>query len=795
MNIYIYGAGAYARHCYADLILLGLSVKGFVVTDRKENPGNLLNVPVVALESLSLGKEDFLIVAMRPSYQRDVSVLLRYKGIQNFALYPNAEGMDLKSLVKLGDISCKCRQFRHVYIYGAGAYGRICFDFLNGRGIKIDGIVVTEIKEGKKDLDGVPVVSYRNLSTAPEETLVVVALKPEYREQVHPLLKDAGFMNCMDFRDEPFLPPAPNHSPVPTSPLEAAWARRHDFTIEPEAFGCMSEVHEKQRQREFPLNIKFSILVPLYNTPMLLLKEMIASVLLQSYQNWELCLADASDQDHRYVRAICEEISRTEPRIRYRKLAENNGIAENTNACVEMAEGDYMALLDHDDLLHPAALYEAMKVISADGADFIYTDEAVFKSPNLYEILGTNFKPDFAPDYLNGLNYITHLTVFSKKLYEHAGCRFDPLCDGAQDYDIILKLTEKASCIRHIPKCLYYWRAVEGSTAMNPDSKNYTSIAGQRAVQGHFARCGISATVSLGHLENSYRVKYEIHGSPLVSIIIPSCDHWQTLKKCVESILNLSTYSNIEILVVENNSKDIATFAYYKELENTPKVRILYRLGKFNYSAVNNQAAGQASGEHLLFLNNDIEVISSNWIEEMLMYAQREDVGAVGAMLYYPGDRIQHAGVVVGLGGFAGHVYGGVPRNGSQGYARRLMVPQDYSAVTGACVMVPKKVFDTIGGFDETFALACNDVDLCMKIRKAGLYVVWTPFAELYHHESESRGYEDTPEKMNRFEGEKYWFREKWAAELASGDPFYNRNLTLQAGDFGLAEGNTVFHN
>ncbi len=566
--------------------------------------------------------------------------------------------------------------------------------------------------------------------------------------------------------------------------LRKAWTRRHDFVIEPIAFGVDSDVYKAQKIYQFPKKIKFSILVPLYNTPKDFLQEMIGSVLLQTYENWELCLADGSDEEHGYVQALCEKIAATDKRIKYKKVEKNGGISENTNECVKMATGDYISLLDHDDLLHPSALFETMKAICEKNADFIYTDEATFKSPNLHEIVWTNFKPDFAPDYFHGLNYICHFTSFKRSLLEKTGL-FNSECDGAQDYDLFLRLTEIATNIVHVQKCLYYWRACPTSTASSSSAKSYTCLAGQRALQNHFNRIGMEASVELGKVPNAYRVTYPIKGNPLVSILIPNYDHVQTLKKCLDSILQKSTYENYEIIIIENNSSQLETFDYYDSLKENSKIKVVRWDGKFNYSAINNFGFKYAKGDYILLLNNDIEVITPNWIEEMLMFAQRDDVGAVGAMLYFPSNKIQHGGVILGIGEVADHSHRGYP-HGNHGYANRLVTVQNYSCVTAACLMVSSKIYKEVGELDESFEVAFNDVDFCMRLRKAGYLNVWTPFAELYHHESESRGTEDTPEKKARFAGEVCRFKERWAEKLRAGDPYYNPNLTHDREDFSV---------
>ena len=546
-----------------------------------------------------------------------------------------------------------------------------------------------------------------------------------------------------------------------------------------------AEELEKQKQERFPRRVKISIIVPLYNTPEVFLKEMIQSVQGQTYADWELCMADGSDADHADVGRICRSFVRKDKRIKYRKLKENLGISGNSNACIEMASGDYIGLFDHDDLLHPAALYEVMHAICDKDADFVYTDENTFhKSPE--DAYCPNFKPDFAPDTFRSYNYICHFSVFSKALLECCGGGFRSEYDGSQDYDLILRLTEKASCIVHIPKILYFWRSHEASTASSIEAKPYTLVAAKKALSEHLDRIGLKGEVLDARIPSTYRIQYELNGQPLVSILIPNKDHRVDLQKCVDSIREKSTYSNWEIIIIENNSTEQETFDYYDLLEKDERIHVVRWENEFNFSAINNFGAQHARGEHLLLLNNDVEVITSDWLEQMLMFSQRKDVGAVGAMLYYPDDTVQHAGVILGIGGVGGHAHKYFKR-GDYGYMSRMAIVQNYSAVTAACLMLRREVWDQVQGLDESFKVAFNDVDFCMRIRKAGYLIVWTPFAELYHYESKSRGLEDTPEKQKRFEGEVLRFQARWAKELAAGDPYYNPNLSLEKEDFTLS--------
>ena len=541
---------------------------------------------------------------------------------------------------------------------------------------------------------------------------------------------------------------------------------------------------EEQRRTKFDKDITFSILVPLYNTPDTFLKEMIQSVLDQTYAAWELCLADGSDDEHLGVGKICAQYAAKDSRIRYQKLEKNLGISGNTNACIDMAKGDYLALFDHDDLLHPAALYEMMKAICEQGADFVYTDENTFhKTPA--DAFCPHFKPDYAPDTLRANNYICHFTAFKHSLIDVVG-KFRPECDGSQDFDMVLRLTEKAEKIVHIPKILYYWRAHAGSVADSVGAKPYVIEAAHRAVADHLERVGLKGEVLDTVVPSMYRIKYEIEGTPLVSILIPNYEYKETLETCLDSIYEKTTYSNFEVIVIENNSKSQELFDYYKEIEaKWDNLKVITWPSYFNYSAINNFGARHANGDYLLLLNNDVEIITPDWIQEMLMFAQRSDVGAVGAKLYYPDDTVQHAGLGLGLLTLAGHLHRNFDRN-HPGYMGRLIYAQDLTAVTAACVMIRRDVWDEIGGLDETFEVAFNDVDMCMRIRQKEYLIVWTPFAELYHYESKSRGTDEAPEKRQRFVGEVTRFQERWAAELKAGDPYYNPNFTLDKEDFSI---------
>ncbi len=547
---------------------------------------------------------------------------------------------------------------------------------------------------------------------------------------------------------------------------------------------------EAQRKVKFERDIKFSVIVPLYNTPEEYLTAMIDSVVAQTYSNWELCLADGSDEKHDNVQRTVMKYAKKDSRILYKRLEKNLGISGNTNACIEMSTGDYISLFDHDDLLHPSALFNVMQAICEQGADFIYTDENTFqKTPS--DAYHPHFKPDFSPDTLRSYNYICHFTSFSRALLDEVGM-FRSEFDGSQDYDMILRLTEKAQKIVHIPKILYYWRCHKASVASDISAKPYTLVAAKKALDEHLERIGTPGKAHDSRIPSVYRIEYEIKDKPLVSIIIANKDYIADLDKCIRSIVEKSTYENYEIIVVENNSTDDATFKYYEDISSEYEcVRIVYWQGQgFNYSKINNYGFEMARGEHIILLNNDIEILTPDWIEQMLMFSQRSDVGAVGAMLYYPDDTIQHAGVIIGIGAdpemaVAGHSHKYFKR-GEYGYASRLSLAQNLSAVTAACIMIRASVYKEVGGLDESFAVAFNDVDLCLKIRQAGYLIVWTPFAEAYHYESKSRGLETTPEKVERFNGEINNFLKKWRDVRDAGDPYYNPNLTLEREDFSL---------
>jgi len=560
---------------------------------------------------------------------------------------------------------------------------------------------------------------------------------------------------------------------------------------------------KKQRETKFPQNIKFSILVPLYNTPEKFLREMIESVIAQTYQNWELCLADGSDKEHAYVEKVCKEYAdkdaidaplvgaKEKIRIKYRAIHENLGISGNTNVCFEMATGDYIGLFDHDDLLHPEALYEYMKVICEEDSDYIYCDETTFKGNSINHMITLHFKPDFAIDNLRANNYICHFSVFRASLLEKTGL-FRSEYDGSQDHDMILRLVAVAEKIYHIPKVLYYWRSHAGSVAANINVKSYAIDAAKGAVTAHLQACGFEGfkIESTRAFETIFRIRYKLLSKPKISILIPNKDHVDDLRRCIESILQKSSYDNIEIIIIENNSAEDDTFVCYEEYQKHPAVQVVTYSGNFNYAKIINFGASFATGEYLILLNNDTEVITRNWIEELLMYAQRQDVGAVGCMLYYEDYSIQHAGIVIGLGAHrtAGHTHYKMEKE-NLGYMGRLCYAQNVSAVTGACMMTSKELFDELHGLSEEFAVALNDVDYCLRIREKGLLNVFTPFAELFHYESRSRGLDlkDVSSiNAKRYDTEAELFRQKWKKVIEAGDPYYNANFSLDYSNYVL---------
>ena len=524
----------------------------------------------------------------------------------------------------------------------------------------------------------------------------------------------------------------------------------------------------------------FSIVVPLYRTPKGYLKELIESIEAQTYVKWELCMADGSPDNklEMFVKSYQDE------RIKYRYIGENLGISGNTNKAVEMATGDFIVLCDHDDLITPDALFEFAKEIVADSeVDSIYSDEDKIDEKS-YDVFDPSFKPDFNIDMLRSQNYICHLYGVRRELVEKYGM-FNSEYDGAQDYDFILRMSEHSRKIAHVAKILYHWRTHQGSTALNPESKMYAYDAGARAIGAHYAR--VLPEIQIERIENGYTLGmyhtvFKFNEYPLISIIIPNKDHTDDLDKAIRSMIEKGTWPNLEFIVVENNSTEEKTWEYYKKIEKEySQVKVVYYDGIFNYAKINNFGVRHARGEYYLFMNNDVELIEPDSLKEMMGYGQRNDVGAVGCRLLYEDNTLQHAGVIVGEIGVAEHIF----KKQIEGmtYHARAMLTQDMSAVTAAVMLVKKEVFEKVEGFDERFAVAFNDIDICMKIREDKKLIVYAPYACFHHYESKSRGAEDTPEKIERFINEVNLFNSKWRSFIENGDPYYNCNFSKKHTD------------
>lgn len=533
----------------------------------------------------------------------------------------------------------------------------------------------------------------------------------------------------------------------------------------------------EQSKVKFPYMPKISIIVPTYNTPDNFLREMIESVQAQTYSNWELCIGDGSGGNEALEKTV-KEYAGKDQRLKCDFLKENLGISGNTNAALALATGDVISLLDHDDLLAPNALYEIVKTMNEDEEiDVVYTDEDKIDMDSKIHF-HPHFKPDFSIDFLRSNNYICHFFSVKKEIVDKAG-KFRSEYDGSQDYDFIFRCTEVARKVKRIPKILYYWRMHANSVAEDPTSKMYCYEAGKRAIESNLERSGIKGNVTiLPNIFGYYDVEYIMSGEPLVSIIIPNKDEVDTLKTCLDSIYNKSTYSNYEIIVIENNSETKEILDYYKTIDGKNNTKVIYWEGEYNFSAINNYGIANSSGEFIVLLNNDTEIITPDWLEHMIGTCQRKDVGIVGAKLYYPDDTIQHAGIIIGAGGIAGNVFTDVKRD-VLGYSGRAIVKQNLSGVTAACLMVKKSVFDEVGGLEEELQVAFNDVDFCLKVRAADYLIVFDPRVELYHYESKSRGIENTSDKMERFESEIDFMKSKWGEIIKSGDPYYSPNLSL----------------
>ncbi|MEM2174693.1 MAG: glycosyltransferase family 2 protein [Candidatus Micrarchaeia archaeon] len=546
----------------------------------------------------------------------------------------------------------------------------------------------------------------------------------------------------------------------------------------------------KNAPLNFLYNPKISIIMPVYNSPEKFLRKAIESVINQIYPNWELCIADDASTETHVIDVLNEYQNKFPERIKVIFREKNGHICEASNSALSLATGEYIALLDHDDELAPHALYMVAEAVNQNPQlKIIYSDEDKIDEEGIRS--EPHFKPDWNPDLLLSQNYIAHLLVIKKEIVDKIG-GFRKGVEGAQDHDLVLRasLHCKENEIYHIPQILYHWRVWEKSTAKTFKAKEYTEEAGIKVITDYLISKGVrDFKVVKGKYPNTYRVVYKIPDPPpLVSIIIPTKDQVNLLKRCIYSIINKTKYPNYEIIIVNHDSESVSAYKFFNELYSSyNNIKILRYSGEFNFSLINNFAVNYAKGDLLLFLNNDTEVINPEWLTELVSHAIREEIGCVGAKLYYPDGTIQHAGVILGLGGVAGHSHKHI--NGKDpGYFRRLHLIQNISAVTAACLMVKKNIFFKVGGFDcQNLKVAFNDVDFCLKVSELGYRNLWTPYAELYHHESKSRGYEDTPEKSERFKREIEFMKKKWG-EVLMKDPYYNPNLTLDREDFSIKD-------
>lgn len=546
-----------------------------------------------------------------------------------------------------------------------------------------------------------------------------------------------------------------------------------------------SKALEEQKETKFDYTPKISVIVATFNTKEEYLKDMIDSVVNQSYSNWELCIADGSTDDK--VQNYIKEHYSNESRIKFTKLDDNYGISGNMNKALELATGDYVGLYDHDDILELDCFFEIVSSLQEYRYDVIYTDEDKYDDETKV-FVDPNFKPDYSEDLLRSHNYITHFFCVNKKIIDEVGGLRSEY-DGSQDYDFIFRCIEKANKVHHIAKILYHWRMHNLSTAQNPESKMYCYEAGKKAIEAHYQRIGVKATVEMmpKPYYGLYHTIYSTQDNPLVSILIPNMNHKDVLKTCVDSLYQVNNYKNFEIIIIENNSTEQEIFDYYDQLKKEyENIKVVEWEGEFNYSAINNFGAKFAHGEYLLLLNNDTEMMKEDALSEMVGCCLRSEVGVVGAKLLYADNTVQHAGVVIGFSGYAGHVFNGIDQN-EYGFMRRAIINGNYSSVTGACLMTKKSIFEEVGGLDEEFKVACNDVDYCLKVREKGYLVVYNAFSLWHHYESKSRGYDDkNKEKMWRFNHEVEIFQKKWPEILKNGDPYYNRNFKIEKAPFTL---------
>ena len=532
----------------------------------------------------------------------------------------------------------------------------------------------------------------------------------------------------------------------------------------------------EQRKTKFSYAPKFSVVVPLYHTPAKFLKDLVRSMMYQSYANWELCLVNASPEDV-HLTSLLENWAMRDKRIRVIRLEKNLGIAQNTNAGIAASTGEFIAFLDHDDFLEPDALFCYADALNKDKTiDVFYSDEDKTDEYAAHYFY-PHFKSDFNIDLLHANNYMCHFLAVRKSLVDTVG-GLNEKFDGAQDYDFVLRLTENTKKIYHCPRILYHWRCSNQSTAASQGNKMYAIHAGKAALNAHYKRLGWNARAQEGAVDGWYQTKFTLKEEPLVSILIPNKDHTDDLDVCLNSFFERADYQNYEFIIIENNSVLPETFAYYEKIEKEhDNVKVVYWEAGFNYSAINNFGFKFAKGDYIMLLNNDVELITPDIFQSMLGFCMRPEVGIVGAKLLYNDHTVQHAGVLVGAGGLADHVFKGLHED-DPGYMGRAISSQDVSAVTAACLMVKKSVYEEVGGLEEEFQVAFNDVDFCLKVRKAGYLIVYDADVKLFHYESKSRGMEDTTERFIRFGNEMMLLNSKWDILSTFVDPYYNPNLS-----------------
>ena len=532
----------------------------------------------------------------------------------------------------------------------------------------------------------------------------------------------------------------------------------------------------EQRKTKFSYAPKFSVVVPLYHTPAKFLKDLVRSMMYQSYANWELCLVNASPEDV-HLTSLLENWAMRDKRIRVIRLEKNLGIAQNTNAGIAASTGEFIAFLDHDDFLEPDALFCYADALNKDKTiDVFYSDEDKTDEYAAHYFY-PHFKSDFNIDLLHANNYMCHFLAVRKSLVDTVG-GLNEKFDGAQDYDFVLRLTENTKKIYHCPRILYHWRCSNQSTAANQGNKMYAIHAGKAALNAHYKRIGWNARAQEGAVDGWYQTKFTLKEEPLVSILIPNKDHTDDLDVCLNSFFERADYQNYEFIIIENNSVLPETFAYYEKIEKEhDNVKVVYWEAGFNYSAINNFGFKFAKGDYIMLLNNDVELITPDIFQSMLGFCMRPEVGIVGAKLLYNDHTVQHAGVLVGAGGLADHVFKGIHED-DPGYMGRAISSQDVSAVTAACLLVKRSVYEEVGGLEDEFQVAFNDVDFCLKVRKAGYLIVYDADVKLFHYESKSRGMEDTTERFIRFGNEMMLLNSKWDILSTFVDPYYNPNFS-----------------